>query len=87
MNEPNQSFVVRTAEQQEHDRFFSKVCNPDDWKAPIDSLCHESEREATAKAIIFFTATEPTFTPLQVGPRGWLRVTAKGYRMGPAGDH
>lgn len=85
MNKP-ECFVERSAEQQEHDRYFSKVQNPSDWKGAIDSFCHESEREPTTKAIAFFTATEAQFEPIP-NHRGWLRVTSVGYRQGPAGDH
>ena len=63
---------------------FNKVQNPSDWKAPISATIKENEREVMAEAIKFYTATEAHFRP--AGP-GLLSVYAKGYRLGPAGDH
>lgn len=66
--------------------FFDKVCNPKDWKAPIDACIREEERFRVYEAIQFFTGTQADFTAMDM-PIGWLRVTSIGYRNGPAGDH
>lgn len=64
--------------------FFDEVCNPKDWKAPIDAFIRPKDKLRTAEAILFFTATTARF---EKQLNGWLRVIAKGYRNGPAGDH
>ena len=63
---------------------FSVVENPDDWKAAVFGFVTEKNLEVTKAAVEFFTATEPF--PVPVGGT-WYRITAIGYRMGPAGDH
>jgi len=69
------------------DRAFSVVKNPDDWKAPIDATLPDKttteDLSLYASAIRFFTATEATITYSEKG----FRITAPGYRAGPAGDH
>ena len=62
---------------------FDSVCDAEHWKNPIDSECEKSNRALIEEAIRYFTATVPTFKEL---PNGKLRVQAKGYRLGPAGD-
>lgn len=66
---------------------FHDVCNPDDWKAPIDAYLNNDPDyiDQVVAAIVFFTATEPVldYSPEKVS----VRITADGYRRGPAGDH
>lgn len=64
---------------------FDAVANPEDWKAPINALIalDDPRLEFVLIAVRFFTATEPKI----VAEGNALRVTAKGYRMGEAGDH
>lgn len=67
---------------------FDMVCSADDWKAPIDAIVDvDDDLNLIRRAVIHFTATDVQwkFAP-EHGPTK-LRVTAKGYRMGPAGDH
>ena len=66
------------------DLAFTTVYNKDDWKAPIDAFCMIGDQPLVREAIIFFTATEPTFEKIE-GRENWLKVTAVGYREGPAG--
>jgi hypothetical protein len=73
-----------TAEQKRLGPVFARVQHATDWKAPIDSHCLVADQAVVREAIIFYTATEPTFTP--VTPLV-CKVTAAGYRAGPAGDH
>ncbi len=40
---------------------FNKVKNPNHWKNPIDAYCHRDEVELVREAVIFFTATVPSF--------------------------
>ena len=60
---------------------FNKVQNKDHWKNPIDSFCSKDEIEIVTEAIIYFTATEPTFKAVGINK---LQVTAPGYYLGPA---
>ena len=62
---------------------FKQVQNPKHWKGPIDSFCRESEMDLVSEAIIFFTATIPTF--YRLGQTSKYRVQAVGYWEGPAG--
>lgn len=67
-----------------------------DWKAPINADI-DVEHKGLARtvsllkaAVMHFTATEARiiFVGTHIGrPMHALRVEAKGYRMGPAGDH
>lgn len=62
---------------------FDRVANPNDWRAPIDKvLLAERATPAVSAAVEFYTATQATITDLG---NGFVRVTAVGYRMGPAG--
>jgi len=77
--------------EPEMDAAFKRVQNPDDWRGPINCvvlIANKTEIENTRQkkliieAIEFYTATEAEITPLD----GRLyRVTAAGYRAGPAG--
>jgi hypothetical protein len=73
---------------------FDIVCDARDWKAPIsisaaiglwDRLCAQLgvTTEDVVESIGFFTATQATV----VRANGEIRITAPGYRNGPAGDH
>lgn len=66
---------------------FDLVCDPNDWRAPINHTLVKSQATPAnlaviTAAVIFFTATAPTFTPLDYG---MVKVTAVGYRSGLAG--
>lgn len=69
---------------------FDKVVPLDDWRGPIDAKCWECDQEVIAAAVIYFTGCIPVFKCLDTmihrgEPGRRLRVTAPGYRMGPAG--
>lgn len=68
--------------QEQLDTAFSAVQDDEHWKNPIDAFIKESARDITDVAIQHFTATLPNFQRMG---NGWLRVTATGYRNGPAG--
>ena len=76
------------------ERAFGLVKDPADWKAPIDAFLPDFPSgliDQVIAGIRFYTATEPTVTPETVRS-GTLRlkgfrITADGYRAGPAGDH
>ena len=38
---------------------FNKVCDPEDWKAPIAVVCKGEAVNPTVAAIEFYTATNP----------------------------
>lgn len=61
---------------------LNKVIPPGDWKGPIDAMIDEKDRDVVTEAIIYYTATSPSF---YVQSSGLLRVMADGYRNGPAG--
>lgn len=73
---------------------FDVVCDSRDWKGPIsihaeiglwNRLCTQLgiTTALVLEAVVFFTATEATVTE----QNGEIRITAPGYRSGPAGDH
>lgn len=66
-------------------RAFDLVANPKDWKAPVDKVLYPAvldyEIAVIAFAVKYMTATEATVTEL---PDGKVRITAPGYRNGPA---
>lgn len=65
---------------------FDRLADPDDWRGPIDATIEAEFRREVEAAVIFYTATVPTFEP--AGTRGkvkLVRVRSEGYRMGPAG--
>jgi len=72
---------------------FNRVADAADWKAPISAriiIDSAEEKARIREAIIFFTATVPTFgspwRPVdQPDECVWYHVRAIGYRMGPAG--
>lgn len=66
------------------DAAFAKLMGDRDRRGPISGFVEDGETDIVRVAIIFLTATVPTFH--QAGP-GWYAVTAAGYRAGPAGDH
>ena len=63
---------------------FKAVQNPDDWKAPIETIIEATEEEIDMVefAITFYTASPPTISKQ---PDGRWYVASAGYRMGPAG--
>lgn len=73
---------------------FDVVCDARDRKAPVNihaeiglwnRLCAQLgiTTELVLEAVEFFTATQATVTEAN----GEIRITAPGYRDGPAGDH
>ncbi len=65
---------------------FNLVCNPDDWKAPIErATVHPTLWPVVAHAVIFFTGTSARV--IGVEDFGRLVIAFDGYRNGPAGDH
>jgi hypothetical protein len=63
---------------------FDQLCNPKDWKAPVDCTVPVSVAGLAHEAIIFMTGTVPNS---ERQPGGLFRLTAVGYRAGPCGDH
>lgn len=73
---------------------FDVVCDAQDWKNPIKisadvglwaRLCKQLgiTTENVIESIEFFTATQATVVTVN----GEIRITAPGYRNGPASDH
>lgn len=60
---------------------FNQVCDPADWKAPIECIVPWSMANVYMQAIEFMTAVKPDFT--RKGEQAHLSCV--GYRAGPAG--
>ncbi len=67
-------------------RTFEKLCDPQDWKAPIHALIPHQLFGLAAVAVEFFTCTELKVVGGPEPLTGRILVHADGYRMGPAGD-
>lgn len=69
---------------------YNQIANPDDARGPIHALIPQSRLGTYCDAIEFMTATKPelrlTGQRTEDGQE-LIRVTALGYRLGPAGDH
>jgi hypothetical protein len=70
-------------ERAQHKYYFDKVCDPTDWKNPINAEVDATDLYATLDAIQFFTATKATYTTTNNGLS--YQVKSVGYRNGPAG--
>ena len=73
-------------------KIFSMICDPDDWKAPINRsiTVEEMERlelslEEIMESISFMTATEARCSYNLTSEGCWWHFRATGYRNGPAG--
>jgi hypothetical protein len=64
---------------------FNQICNPVDWKGPINAVVPACLADLYCEAIKFMTATDPVRFGNE--DRGFVRLIALGYRAGPAGDH
>lgn len=81
--------------QEQLEQAFNRVRNQDDWRAPIDYTGEFGVQELhlTLDAIEYFTATKAEVMDYTVaspydevnGTKLRCRITAVGYRMGPAG--
>jgi hypothetical protein len=63
---------------------FDRVRSIRDWQAPICAEIAAEDRAVVEQAVIWFTATVPTFDPVP-GAADRLSVKAAGYRRGPWG--
>jgi hypothetical protein len=75
--------------QEQLEAAFQKVQNKEHWKNPINAYIKKDEQAITYAAIVHFTATEPNFyrtdsNPINGEESDFVRVLAKGYRLGPA---
>ena len=65
---------------------FDQVCDPTDWKGPIDCIVPWAVANVYVEAIKFMTATTPTFERCSgVTGNPSFRLQSVGYRAGPAG--
>jgi len=72
---------------------FDMVSDPDDWKAPVDSIVTERAVALVSSAVVFFTGTVPQTRRMGAHEKRARRspcenpvlVTSPGYRDGPAG--
>jgi hypothetical protein len=64
---------------------FEQICNKDDWKEPVDCVVPWTTANLYGQAITFMTATAPVYgTPYLHEGQQMVRITADGYRAGPA---
>ena len=73
------------AMREKLDAAFTALHGDNHWKDPIDTVIFRGEFDLMAQACDFFTATKLTIAEELDDER--IRVTAIGYRAGPAGDH
>lgn len=74
----------QTLLQPIREAYFNLVAPTTHWKDRIDAVVPNGISLDTIKdAVVHFTGTVPTFTPVAAG----YRVQAIGYRAGPCGDH
>ena len=59
---------------------FNTVCDPDDWRNPIDAKISVEAKDITLAAVVFFVG-EATVEESEDG----MFIYSAGYRMGPAG--
>jgi hypothetical protein len=64
---------------------FNQICNPDDWKAPIDALVPWEAANVYMQAVEFMTATTCQCERVKKEGLYYGRLTSIGYRDGPAG--
>lgn len=76
--------VTRHQEAELYRAAFNQVCDPEDWKAPIDCIVPWGLANLYMNAIEFMTGVTPTFERLNNGD---TRLKCCGYRLGPCGDH
>lgn len=62
---------------------FDSVADPSDWRNPIDAVINLADFADIAEAVDFYTSTD--IESVELLPGNKCRVTAVGYRNGPAG--
>ncbi len=62
---------------------FDHICDPSDWKGPINCLVPLSLFKVYSDAITFMTGTVANANI----EGDMVRLTSCGYRAGPCGDH
>lgn len=66
---------------------FNQVCDPEDWKGPIDCIVPYDSANIYMQAIEFMTGVKPHHENVVVNCERMFRLTCCGYRAGPCGDH
>lgn len=66
---------------------FDQICDPADWKGPINALVPWEAASVYVDAVKYMTATEPMGRHVVKEGVSYCHITSVGYRMGPAGDH
>lgn len=65
---------------------FDQICDPEDWKGPIDCIVPCGVVNVYVQAIQFMTATTPTSERCaDATGNPSFRLQSVGYRAGPAG--
>lgn len=66
---------------------FDQICDPKDWKGPVDCLVPWDSANVFIQAIEFMTGLRPQAARINHAGRDCYRLTCIGYRAGPCGDH
>lgn len=66
---------------------FDQICDPTDWRGPIDALVPWDSANIYVQAVRYMTATVCECRQVKKGGEIYAHLTSVGYRMGPAGDH
>ncbi len=61
---------------------FNRLCDPTDWRNPIDTVIRPGEEMKAEMAILFYTGTKAEFNWIDSKR---IQVKSPGYRNGPAG--
>ena len=65
---------------------FEQICDPADWRGPVDAMVPWEGVNIYLQAVEYMTATIPTCKHVVMEGKSFGRITSIGYRMGPAGD-
>ena len=63
---------------------FNRVADSADWRNPISAMIDACEIEEVRAAIEFYVGEAPEFQPYDDDGE-FVRVTSRGYRLGPCG--
>lgn len=64
---------------------FNQICDPDDWRGPIDATVPWEAANIYMEAIEFMTAAPAECERIRIDGMFYARLKSVGYRMGPAG--
>lgn len=88
----NEPTVYLQYTQAQLEKAFNEICDPADWRNPIDAPVKLDDVLIYISAVEYFTSTQVECIPFKDGQQlneidgvAYIRLTSVGYRMGPAG--